>query len=246
MNSTNNISARAAFDHAKKMFYKAFIGDFVKKYGPGERAHQECMAYVDSLKLSQNEVRTEVTLTTTANQFTFGVTTQQYSTGATSVNATEQRLNLQDSLCVNEYGFFIAKPASATAVNFSLDTYANPNTYSTTNAAAALNGTLYSNGQFKLTCNNDILVPGRGLYNHKYVPQTQGGVGITAQTIFPLDQQRGAEDGFVTAEPNFVLVGSKNNVPQIVLPGALAAVETNMRAVLIFRGILAQNSTVVS
>lgn len=246
MNSTNNISARAAFDHAKKMFYNAFIGDFVKKYGPGERAHNECRAYVDSLKLSQNEIRTEVALTTTANQFTFGVTTQQYSTGATAVFNTEQRLNMQDSLCVNEYGTFIGKAGSSTDTQFSLDTYANPTKYSTANVANSINGTFYSNGLFRLTCNNDVLVPGRGLYNHKYIPQTQNAVGVTEQTVFPLDQVRGAEDGFVTSEPNFVLVGSKNNVPQIVLPGALQAIETNMRAIIVFRGILAQNSTVVS
>jgi hypothetical protein len=43
-----------------------------------------------------------------------------------------------------------------------------------------------------------------------------------------------------------VLIGSKNYIPSIILPAALAAVETVQRAVIIFRGILAQNSTVIS
>lgn len=240
MNSTNNIAARAAYDQAKKMFFKAFRDKF--------NNDNDCMRFVNSLKLSQAEIRSEVQLTTGANVFTFGLTTQQMSTGASGLTNTEQgqRLNLQDSLCVAEYGIFVAKPASASSTIFPLDTYANPSTYSTANVATALNGTFYSNGFFRLTCNNDVLIPNRGLFNHRYVPQTQGAVGITAQTVFPLDQIRGSEDGFITAEPNVVLVGSKNYLPQIVLPAALAAVETVQRAIVIFRGILAQNSTVVS
>lgn len=242
MNSTNNISARAAFENAKKMFYNAFRD----KFAPGAMGASECARFVNNLKLSQSEIRTEVQLTTTANNFTFGLTTQQSSTGQTAPFNTEQRLNLQDSLCVSEYGLFVAKPTSATDTTYVLNTYGNASIFSTANVAAAINGTLYANGQFKMTCNNDVLIPSRGLFNHYYVGQTQYGVGVTAQTVFPIDQKRGAEDGFITSEPNLVLVGSKNYIPQIVLPAALAAVETYQRAVLVFRGILAQNSTVVS
>ena len=242
MNSTNNISARAAFENAKKMFYNAFRD----KFSPGAMGDSECARFVNNLKLSQSEIRTEVQLTTTANNFTFGLTTQQSSTGQTAPFNTEQRLNLQDSLCVSEYGLFVAKPTSATDTTYVLNTYGNASIFSTANVAAAINGTLFANGQFKMTCNNDVLIPARGLFNHYYVPQTQNAVGVTAQTVFPIDQKRGAEDGFITSEPNLVLVGSKNYIPQIVLPAALAAVETYQRAVLVFRGILAQNSTVVS
>lgn len=239
MNSTNNISARAAFDNARKMFFTSFRDKF--------SSDAECAAWVSNLKLSQSEIRCEVQLTTGGNIFTLGLTTQQNSTGATGVFNTEQRLNMQDSLCINEYGIFVAKPASATDGAYKLQTYGNVNVFTTANAAAAIDGNLYSNGQFRLTCNNDVLIPSRGLLNHRYVPQTQLS-GVTASTSVPLyqDQQRGAEDGFITTEPNVVLVGSKNYQPQIVLPAALAAVETYERLIVIFRGILAQNSTVVS
>lgn len=243
MNSTNNISARASFENAKRMFFNAFRD----KFPAGVAGDRACSDFVNSLKLSQSEIRTEVQLTTTANQFVFGVTTQQNSTGATAVNNTENRLALQDSLCVSEYGLFVAKPASATDAAYKLLTYGNVNVFSTSNAAAAIDGNLYSNGQFRLTCNNDVLVPSRGLLNHRYVPQTQqSGVTASATVALYQDQFRGAEDGFVTAEPNIVLVGSKNYLPQLIIPSALAAVETYQRAVLIFRGILAQNSTVIS
>ncbi len=245
MNSTNNISARASYDHARKMFFNAFRD----KFPDGPQGDHDCNRWVSNLKLSQGEFRSEVLLTTGANQFTFGVTVGQLSTGATGLNNTEaqSRLNLQDSICIAEYGIFIAKPASATSTIFKLDTWANPNVYATANVATALDGTFYANGQFRLTCNNDVLIPARGLQNHRYVPQTQQtGVTASATVANSIDQQRGAEDGFITSEPNVVLIGSKNYQPQIILPASLAAVETVTRAVLIMRGILAQNSTVVS
>jgi hypothetical protein len=246
MNSTNNISARASYEYAKKMFYSAFRDKF--NYETGD---VDCMEFVNNLKLSQGEVRSEVQLTTTANRFVFGITNQQMSTGASALTNTEtnQRLNLQDSLCVSEYAIFLAKPASATSTIFNLDTWGNPSTYTTSNVATAADGTFYSNGIFQLTCNNDVLIPARGLLNHRYVPQTQFRTFTAAATgdqVAAKDQQRGAEDAFVTCEPNIVLIGSKNYIPSIILPAALAAVESVQRAVIIFRGILAQNSTVIS
>jgi hypothetical protein len=240
MNNTNNASARNSFEQAKIMFAKAMLDKF-----SGQDAWQKALRWAAGLKLSQSEIRCEVKLTTATTNFNFGVTTIQSNTDNVIYN-TEKRLNQQDSLVVNEYGIFIRKPASATDTTDALFTYANPNTFSTANVATALNGTLYSHGQFQVTVNNDVVVPARGLFNHKYIPQTQGAVGITGQTIFPLDQQRGAEDGFITMEPNLVLIGSKNYMPQIILPAALAAAETNQRVVLIFRGILAQNSTIIN
>jgi hypothetical protein len=55
-----------------------------------------------------------------------------------------------------------------------------------------------------------------------------------------------AEDGFYPAEPNIVLVGSKKNILQLVMPNALATVTANSRVVCIVRGILAQNVTPVN
>ena len=144
MNSTNNIAARAAYENAKRMFFNAFRDKF--------SSDMACSDWVNNLKLSQSEIRTEVQLTTTANQFTFGVTTQQFSSGATTVNNTESRLNLQDSLCVAEYGLFVANPSSATDTTYKLLSYGNVNVFTTANAGKAIDSTLYSNGQFKLTC----------------------------------------------------------------------------------------------
>lgn len=235
LNSTNNFTARDGYAHAKRMFVQAFLDNF-----KGDEI--ACMRWVESLKLSQSEVRLEVGLNTTSNSFSFGVTPNQANSSNIIFN-TENRLQMQDSLCVYEYGIFVAQPSGQTDTAYKLCTYGNTQVFAAADAAA-LDSTFYANGSFRVTCNNDVLIPYRGLFNHYYAPQTQQTAPVGAGS--PKDQQRGAEDGFITAEPNLVLIGSKSTIPQIVLPSALASASANLRCILIFRGVLAQNSTVVS
>jgi len=235
MNNSNNLSARASYDNAKALFYNAWIGSF------GGNS-QQCWDYVNSRKLSQSEIRLEVNLTTTASIFSFGLTPNQTNT-TNIVFPTENRLNLQDSLVCSEYGIFVAQASGNTDTTFKLNTYGNTQVFAAADAAA-LDSDFYSNGYFQVKVNNDVVAPYRGLFNHWYIPQTQQTAALGAGS--PKDQIRGAEDGFITAEPNLLLIGSKNYVPQIVLPGNLASAAANLRCVAIFRGILAQNSTVVN
>jgi hypothetical protein len=238
MNNTNNLSARESYIHAKRMFFRAFRD----KFAPGAQGDQDCQNWVESLKLSQSEIRVEVNLTTTANNFVFGLTPNQANTSGVQF-LTETRLNLQDSLCVNEYGIMVGQASDNTDTTYKLNTYGNTQVFAAADAAA-LDSTFYANGGFQVKCNNDVICPNRGLWNHYYVPQTQQTAALGAGS--PKDQQRGAEDGFITSEPNVVLIGSKNYIPEIVLKSAMASAAANLRAILVFRGILAQNSTVVS
>jgi len=236
MNNTNNVSARMSFDIAKNVLYKAWIESF----SGDQRA---CQNWVDGRKLSQSEIRCEVKLNTTNTNFAFGVTVQQPNSSAV-VFPSEKRLNMQDSLIVAEYGIFVGVAASDTDANFGLKTYGNPNVFTTAGSFGALDGQFYGSGGFQMTVNNDTIIPYRGLFNHYYRPQTQQIAAIAVGAVG--DQLRGAEDAMITQEPNLLLIGSKNYVPQIVLPAALAAVTAGTRAVLIFRGVLAQNSTVIN
>lgn len=238
LNNTNNQSARAAFEQAKIMFWKAFRNNFPA----GTSGDNACKQYVDSLKLSQNEIRLEVNLATTASNFFFGLTPNQ----ANSSNVqflTEDRLNLQDTLCVNEHAIFVAQATGNNDTTFQFHTYGNTQVFAAADAAA-LNSTFYTNGKMIIKCNNDVIVPGRGLYNHFYSPQTQQTAALGAGS--PGDQFRGAEDGFITDDPNIVLVGSKNYQIELSLKAAMASAAANLRCILILRGVLAQNSTVVS
>lgn len=235
MNNTNNVSARQSYDIAKSILFNAWIGSF-------NNNSQACRAWVEGRKLSQHEIRLEVELNTTSNRFAFGVTPNQ-SNSTNVVFPTENRLNLQDSLVVSEYAVYVALPASRTDTAFQLLTYGNTQVFNAAQAAAIDNG-FYANGWLETQVNGDVIIPYRGLLNHWYKPQTQQTAALGAGA--PGDQIRGAEDGNITQEPNLLLIGSKNYVPQIVLPGALASVAANTRAILIYKGVLAQNSTVIN
>jgi hypothetical protein len=236
MNNTNNVSARQSFEIAKSILFQSWIGSFNGNV-------DECKQWVNNRKLSQSEIRLEVGLTLVNSLYTFGVTPQQANTNNV-VFPTENRLQLQDSLVVSEYGIFIGNPASLTDVNWKLQTYGNPILNATAGSAAAIDATFYSNSFFQMKVNNDTVIPYRGLFNHWYRPQTQGTTVVAAGVN--QDQIRGAEDGFITQEPNLLLIGSKNYVPQITLPANMVALTPFTRVVLIFRGVLAQNSTVVN
>lgn len=235
MNNTNNYSARESFRIAKGLLYNAMRDKF--------DTDEACWNWVNSRKLSQSEIRLEVGLNTVNNSFTFGMTPNQANSSNT-IFPTEQRLNLQDSLITSEYGIYVGAPASATDVNFALCTYGNTQIFSTAGAAAAIDNTFYSNGYYQLKCNNDVLIPYRGLFNHLYRGQTQqtDALGVGS----PKDQLRGAEDGQITQEPNLLLIGSKNYQPSIELKNALPAIQANSRAIIIYKGVLAQNSTIVN
>jgi hypothetical protein len=244
MNNTNNFSARDSYRIAKELLYNAMRND--PKFGEvmnNRKGDSDCRDWVNSRKFSQSEIRLEVKLNAVNNSFVFGLTANQQNSSNVIFN-TENRLTMQDTLICNEYGFFVGNPTSQIDTTWELKTYGNPITFAAGTDADLLNTTLYCHGYFRMTCNNDVIIPYRGLFNHWLRPETQQTAAFGAGS--PLDQIRGAEDGFITEEPNLLLIGSKGYIPQIVLPSNMALTATQIRAVLLFKGDLAQNSTSVS
>lgn len=239
MNNTNNVSARQSYDIAKKILFNSWIATFLSQ----SKTAKDCMDWVENRKLSQSEIRLEVELNITNNIFTFGMTPNQKNSSNVQFT-TENRLQMQDSLITSEYGIYVGNPADVNDSAFRLATYGNPNMFTTAGSFAAIDESFYFGGKFLMKVNNDVVIPYRGLFNHYYRPQTQQIAPIAIGAVG--DQLRGAEDGMITQEPNLLLIGSKNYVPQVELPSNLAAVTPGTRAVLIFRGILAQNSTVIN
>jgi hypothetical protein len=190
--------------------------------------------------LSQSYIRSEVAMSTTTTSYQIPILVN--SVGAGTNFATNNLLNLQDAFVVSSIGVFVAIPAASTTTSFPLYTYPNATAISTVGAAAALYN-LY-NGKLSVVVNNRQIVPAWDLYRHLYVPQTQQGAAATATTI---DQNDATEFGYYPVEPNIVLVGSKNNVISLELPGAISTLQasTAPRIVVIMRGILAQNVTPV-
>lgn len=240
MNNTNNATAEAAFEKAKRIFKMSMMDRFMEKFkNDSVAADIACTDWVNNLKLSQSEVRLEVELNTASTVFQFGMTVQD-SNSTNFVFNTESRLAPQNSLVASEYGIFVGNPASRTDTNWALRTYGNINDF-TVAQGAAIDNQLFGNGTFRVTTNNDVVIPYRGMWNHLYRPQTQQTAPVGAGS--PGDQIRGAEDGMITMQPNLLLIGTKGYVPEIKLPVNLAAAATFSRAIIIFRGVLAQNST---
>ena len=195
--------------------------------------------------LSQSYLRLEVALSTSITNYQFPVLTNDVSASNTTSYNTEQRLNLQDAFVCSSIGLFFCKPSSSTATNFQLVTYPNASIFSTANTATSLFN--WYNSSLSLTVNNRQIVPAYDLYRHYSVPQQQetANADYTTSAINYKDQQSGADSAFYPVEPAWVFVGSKQNVLQVQLPTAMAAVESNSRAVLVLRGHLAQNVTPV-
>jgi hypothetical protein len=194
--------------------------------------------------LSQSYLRFEVTASTSKTNYQFGVLVNDAPQGATPT-PTEQRLALQDAFYTASVSIYTCITTNATDTNMSLDSYPNPRKYSTAGASAAMYN-LY-NGQLQLTVNNRQIVTSWDIYRHLVIPQTQQNVTPVATTI-NLDQFDGGKYGAVATEPNWVLIGSKNNQLSIQLPSAITTLQASSttRIVCILRGVLAQNVTVVS
>jgi hypothetical protein len=190
--------------------------------------------------LSQSYIRSEVAMSTSTTSYQIPILVN--STGANTNFATNNLLNLQDAFVVSSIGIFVSIPASSSTTAFRLYTYPNTTAFSTSGAATALYN-LY-NGKMQVVINNRQILSSWDIYRHLYVPQTQQGAASTATTQ---DENDATEFGYYPVEPNIVLVGSKNNVISLELPGAISVLEagTAPRIVVIMRGILAQNVTPV-
>lgn len=194
--------------------------------------------------LSQSYLRLEVVASTGQTNYQFGVLVNDQPQGQ-APRRTEMRLNLQDAFYTSSVQMFTGLASSATATDFTLDSYPNPRKYSTAGAAAAL-GNLY-NGYLSLTVNNRIITPSWDLYRHYCAPQTQQTTAPVAAGI-SLDEFDGNKTAAVATEPNWVLIGQKNNQLALTLPAAIGTLQAASTTVivLILRGVLAQNVTVVS
>jgi hypothetical protein len=192
---------------------------------------------VDRAILTQGYLRLEQLMILGQTNILFPVLVNQSTGGQFN---TEQRLQLQDSFVVSELGVFLYAPSSSSATNVALLSY--PNTTQFTVAAAAAAETLY-HSYLTLAVNKVVLVPFWDIWRSRLINQTQQSVAIIAGSA--QDQLSGRDDVFFPTEPNWVLIGSRSNILQIVMPNAFAAVVANSRIVIYMRGVLAQNSTSV-
>lgn len=237
LNLTDNFSARESLQIAAQLLFNSFRNKF------GSDA--ECWEWVWGRKLSPSTVRLEVELNSTNNTFKFGLTEKQNNSNNVQFS-TEQRLNQQDTLIVSQYAVYVAQTTGEPDdTDFQLRTYGNFVDFGATNGAV-LNRQFYCQGNYNIMVGGDVLIPYRPLKHHLLVPRTQQTAALGAGS--PNDEFIGSEDGYITQEANLLLIGNKGYIPQLSFPSNLpfATAEPGIRAILMYDGILAQNSTILS
>lgn len=232
----NSIAAREDFNVAAQIFNNAFNPMLLSNgmpnpnYNPGFDA-------VSAFRLSQSVLRLEQPTTATSTQYLFPVLSNIQNQAA-AFN-TEIRLNIQDSFVPTHVGFFLALPSGVNDTTFKLMTYPNP--FILVNAVQMQ---AYYNGTMSIMINNVQYTQKWDLWRHWQTNQTQQTTALGAGS--PEDQFLGSDDGFYPMQPFILLIGSQNIQVNINLPVSPTAVDANSRLIIMFRGILAQNSTVVN
>jgi hypothetical protein len=232
----NSIAARQDFDVAVHIFNNAFNPVRLSNGNPNPN-YNPSFDSVSAFRLSQSVLRLEQPTVSTSTLYNFPVLTN-IQNQAQQFN-TETRLNIQDSFVPTHVGFFLALPSGVTDTTFKLMTYPNP--VILTNAVQMQ---AYYNGVMSIMINNVQYTQKWDLWRHWQTNQTQQTAALGAGS--PEDQFNGADDGFYPMQPFILLIGSQNIQVNINLPVSPTAVDANSRLVLMFRGILAQNSTVVN
>lgn len=191
------------------------------------------------IRMTSGDIRVEQPLTANTNQYTFPVLVNIQNQAQPF--PSEVRLQQQDTMCVTQFGFFLANTAGSTDCAFQLSTYPNPVKFPT--SYTQLN-TIYQNGRLLLTIDNDVYIKQWGAFRHYKAPFTQQTAPVGAGS--PIDQLDGVEDGFYPMQPFILLTGASdiqlNLNMNLVSP---TTVDPNTRMVIIMRGFLAQMSTVI-
>jgi len=193
--------------------------------------------------LTQSDLVLEQQLTTALTAYTFPVLSNDNGPSGSRFN-TEIRLQQQDTFVASSWGVFLCAPTSAVDATFIVHTYPDPVVF--TGGAAAAAETIY-NSYCKITVNNAVILPVWHLSRHRSVPQSQQVAGSAG--VYPgiaLDQIDLSSDGFYPVEPNILFVGSKGYQIVVTLPAALAAVTTYERLRIHYRGVLGQNTTIIT
>jgi hypothetical protein len=198
--------------------------------------------------LTQSDLVLEQLLAVGLTSYTFPVLQNDISPNGAQRFNTEIRLTQQDSFVASSCGMFLIRAATPVDATLIAHTYPSPAVFSGAGVAAALE-TLY-NSYMKIVVNNQVIVPVWHLSRHRMVPQSQQVAAGANQNGIAQDQIDLSSDGFFPMEPNVIIIGSKGTVITITLPQALAAVDgtgtPSDRVRLHFRGVLGQNTTIIT
>ena len=234
----------------------------IEKNNPGKEVNTD--------ELTQGFVRSEVTLLVNNSVLQWPIVeTQQVS--QSPITPTMRLLPEQDSFVVGTIGFWLmnysyvvntdqSQPDFASANNWGPVTYVSAYINNGTGQTWSPGSMLFWLGYISIEVNKKVLIPYWDTYRHYKAPITQEANGNTAPTWSGYGQKNsidGATDGFYPVEPNIIIGGGRNNKICLNLPSNIPATNNPFalsgiynvsfvaKAVLMFRGIWAQNSTSV-
>lgn len=193
--------------------------------------------------LTDSCLRLEQQLLTTKTQYQFAVLTNNNGPSNTLFN-TEVRLNQQDSFISYAMNFYLGEPATANDATFIDYTYPSPTVFVGVGEAAAL-GTIYKS-YLKVTINNVVKIPTLHMGRFWFVPETQKQTGAANANNIANDARDGSTDGSMMLTGLLTFIGSKNNLIEFFMPAALAVIGAQTRMIQEWRGLLAQNSTIIT
>ena len=196
--------------------------------------------------LTQSTLRFEQQLIIGRTQYLWGILTTDLSATNQPPTNTEVRLRQQDSFITSNVAFRLGEPASAVDPTYVDTTYPSPAIFAAAGEAAALE-VLYK-GQIKLTVNGTVIVPTLHTGRFRLVPFAQKVAAAANQNGIAYDSIDNATDGLMICEPNLVLIGSKGNILETSYPAGVTVISAAglTRMIFEFRGLLAQNSTIIT
>lgn len=194
--------------------------------------------------LSQSYLRFERVASAAVTNYQFGVLLNDSPQGQ-AVRPLEQRLQLQDAFYCSAVQIYFSNAANIADTNYFPSFFPSAQNAGTAAHAAALYN--WYQGTLSLSVNNRTIVTAWSLMRHLEINQTQQTTASPTANNF--DQKNGGTSGTFVCEPNWVLIGSKNNQLSVQLPSAISSLPAAPGGIILgitLYGVLAQNCTVVS
>jgi hypothetical protein len=225
----NGIAARLDYQNGVDIFRQAYAG--VIRDG-------KQVDVVEEFLLTQSDLQLEQPVLAGTQQYNFPVMVNIQSANNNQFN-TEIRLKNQDTFLPQYVGLFLAYPSSNLDTTWRPKTYPNP----VIDVNFAATEGLYA-GAINIMVNNRNYITNWKTSRHLVVPFTQQTAALGPAS--PEDQFDGADMGFYPMQPYVIISGSSNMQITVQLPAPIATVSEFQRLVLVFRGIIAYNSTITT
>lgn len=215
-------------------------------YMTGQGIVQKAGLSLTVVYLTQSTLRLEQALIIGRTQYTFGVLTSDLGSANSQPTTTEVRLRQQDSFITSNIAFRLGEPTALADATYVDTTYPSPAIFNAAGEAAALE-VLYKS-QLRITVNGTVVIPTLHMGRFRFVPTTQKVAAAANQNGIAYDAIDNSSDGVMIMEPNVVLIGSKGNIIEVNLPSGVTVIGTAgfTRMIQEYRGLLAQNSTIIT